>query len=114
MEKYEKLELSEDLNIAPLGCFNNAVMFHGCRENCITNFQDSKPLLEQANISIRNFQPFSLPSKEPWTQKSPMIILDLHKNKKSEVDSQIFKTEFLQIESKYKRHISIYTDSSKR
>ena len=40
-----------------------------------------QPLLEQANISIKNVQPFSLPSKEPWTQ-----------NKKSEVDSHIFKT----------------------
>ena len=26
-----------------------------------------QPLLEQANISIKNVQPFSLPSKEPWT-----------------------------------------------
>ena len=48
------------------------------------------PLLEQANISIKNVQPFSLPSKEPWTQNPPRVILDLHKNKKSEVDSHIF------------------------
>ena len=53
------------------------------------------PLLEQANISIKNVQPFPLPSKEPWTQNPPRVILDLHKNKKSEVDSHIFKTEFL-------------------
>ena len=43
-----------------------------------------------------------------------MIILDLHKNKKSEADSHIFKTEFLEIKSKYKHHISIYTDGSKK
>ena len=49
-----------------------------------------QPLLEQANISIKNVQPFSLPSKEPWTQNPPKVILDLHKNKKSEVDSHIF------------------------
>ena len=59
------------------------------------------PLLEQANISIKNVQPFSLPSKEPWTQNPPKVILDLHKNKKSEVDSHIFKTEFLEIKSAY-------------
>ena len=53
-----------------------------------------QPLLEQANISIKNVQPFSLPSKEPWTQNPPKIILDLHKDKKSEVDSHSFKTEF--------------------
>ena len=52
------------------------------------------PLLEQANISIENVQPFSLPSKEPWAQNPPKVILDLHKNKKSEVDSHIFRTEF--------------------
>ena len=52
-----------------------------------------QPLLEQANISIKTVQPFSLPSKEPWTQNPPKVILDLHKNKKSEVDSHIFKTE---------------------
>ena len=60
-----------------------------------------QPLLEQANISIKNVQPSSLPSKEPWTQNPANIILDLHKNKKSEVDSHIFKTEFLEIKSTY-------------
>ena len=71
-------------------------------------------LLEQANISIKNVQPFSLPSKEPWTQNPPRVILDLHKNKKSEVDSHIFKTEFLEIKSAYKHYMSIYTDGSKQ
>ena len=52
--------------------------------------------------------------KEPWTQNPPKIILDLHKNKKSEVDSHIFKTEFLEIKSSYKHYISIYTDGSKQ
>ena len=53
-----------------------------------------QPLLEQANLSINNVQPFSLPSKEPWTQNPQKVILDLHKNMKSEVDSHIFKAEF--------------------
>ena len=35
----------------------------------------------------------------------PKIILDLHKNKKSEVESQIFKNECLEIKSKYKHHL---------
>ena len=48
-------------------------------------------LLQQANISIKNVQPLSLPSKEPWTQNPPKVILDLHKNKKSDVDSYILK-----------------------
>ena len=72
------------------------------------------PLLEQANINIKNVQPFSLPSKEPWTQNPPKVILDLHKNKKSEIDSHIFKTEFLEIKSAYKHYMSIYTDGSKQ
>ena len=42
------------------------------------------------------------------------IILDLHKNKKSEVDSHIFRTEFLEIKSAYKHYMSIYTDGSKQ
>ena len=70
--------------------------------------------ISQANISIKNVQPFSLPSKEPWTQNPPKVILDLHKNKKSEVDSHIFKTEFLEIKSAYKHYMSIYTDGSKQ
>ena len=41
-------------------------------------------------------------------------MLDLHKNKKTEVDSHIFKTEFLEIKSTYKHYISIYTDGSKQ
>ena len=44
----------------------------------------------------------------------PKVILDLHKNKKSEVDSHIFKTEFLEIKSTYKHYMSIYTDCSKQ
>ena len=60
------------------------------------------------------FSLFFLPSKEPWAQNPPKIILDLHKNKKSEVDSHIFKTESLEIKSTYKHHISIYTDGSKQ
>ena len=35
-------------------------------------------------------------------------------NKKSEVDSHIFKTEFLKIKSANKHYISIYTDGSKQ
>ena len=73
-----------------------------------------QPLLEEANINIKNIQPFSFPSKEPWTLNPPKIILDLHKNKKSEVESHIFKNEFLEIKSKYKHHLSIYTDGSKQ
>ena len=60
------------------------------------------------------FSLFSLPSKEPWTQNPPKVILDLHKNKKSEVDFHIFKTEFLEIKSAYKHYMSIYTDGSKQ
>ena len=40
----------------------------------------------------------------------PKIILDLHKNKKFEVESHIFKNEFLEIKAKCKHNLSIYTD----
>ena len=93
--KYEKLYNNTPSAIKPLGL-------------------RIQPLLEQANISIKNVQPFSLPSKEPWTQNPPTVILDLHKNKKSEVVSHIFKTEFLEIKSAYKHYMSIYTDGSKQ
>ena len=73
-----------------------------------------QPLLEEANINIKNVQHFSFPSKEPWTLNPPKIILDLHKNKKTEVESHIFKTEFLEIKSNYKHYLSIYTDGSKQ
>ena len=56
-----------------------------------------QPLLEEANINIKNVQPFSFPSKEPWTLNPPKIVLDLHKNKKTEAESHIFKNEFLEI-----------------
>ena len=71
-------------------------------------------MLEEANINIKNIQPFSFPSKDPWTLNPPKIILDLHKNKKSEVESHIFKNDFLEIRSKYKYHLSIYTDGLKQ
>ena len=73
-----------------------------------------QPLLEEANINIKNVQTFSFPSKEPWTLNPPKIVLDLHKNKKSEVESHIFKNEFLEIKSNYKHYQSICTDGSKQ
>ena len=82
------------------------------KKSFIWHFSFSR--IEQANISIKNVQPFSLTTKEPWTQNPPKIILDLHKNKKSEVESHISKTEFLEIKSAYKYYISIYTDGSKQ
>ena len=80
--------------------------------DCVFNpkyerFYNNKP-------TAKNVQPFTFPSKEPWTLNPPKIILDLHKNKKSEVESQIFKNEFLENKSKYKHHLSIYTDGSKQ
>ena len=33
-----------------------------------------QPLLEEANINIKNVQHFSFPSKEPWTLNPPKII----------------------------------------
>ena len=53
-------------------------------------------------------------SNTEWTQNPPRVILDLHKIKKLEVDSHIFKTEFLEIKSAYKHYMSIYTDGSKQ
>ena len=73
-----------------------------------------QPLLEEANINVKNVQPFSFLSKEPWTLNPPRIILDLHKNKKTEVESHIFKNEFLEIKSNYKHYLSIYTDGLKQ
>ena len=73
----------------------------------------SEPSLFFSNYFFSlGFQPIQ--DDFPWTQNPPKVILDLHKNKKSEVDSQIFKTEFLEIKSAYKHYISIYTDGSKQ
>ena len=73
-----------------------------------------QPLLEEANINIKNVQHFSFSLKEPWTLNLPKIILHLHKNKKTEVESHIFKNEFLEIKSNYKHYLSIYTDGLKQ
>ena len=53
-----------------------------------------QPLLEQANISIKNVQPFSLPSKEPWTQNPPKVILDLHKTRNQKLILIFLKLNF--------------------
>ena len=52
------------------------------------------PLLEQANISIKNVQPFSLLSKEPWTQNPPKVILDLHKTRNQKLILTFLKLNF--------------------
>ena len=43
-----------------------------------------------------------------------LLLVIINKNRKSEVDSHIFKTEFLEIKSAYKHYMSIYTDGSKQ
>ena len=87
----------------------------------IINQQLLNPLAWEYNrylkrpISIlKMFSIFLFQSKEPWTLNPPKIILDLHKNKKTEVESHIFKNEFLEIKSNYKHYLSIYTDGSKQ
>ena len=50
--------------------------------------------LAQAKINIDCIQPYTLTSKEPWTLNPPKVILDLHKNKKFEVDSSFLKVIF--------------------
>ena len=54
----------------------------------------TQPLLEQANIIIKNVQPFALPSKEPWTQNPPKIILDLHKTRNQKLSLIFLKLSF--------------------
>ena len=65
-------------------------------------------------LNMRNSYQKNLFMKKPWTLNPPRVILDLHKNKKSEGESHIFKTEFLEIKSAYKHYMSIYTDGSKQ
>ena len=82
------------------------------------------PALAQAKINIDSIQSYTLPTQEPWAltpppppqkkKKKKKIILDLHKNKKFEVDSSFFKSDFLEIRSKFKHHLSIYTGGSKQ
>ena len=61
-----------------------------------------QPLLEKANISIKNVQPFPLSSKEPWTQTTPKIILDLHKTRNQKLILTFLKLNF------YKSNLHLY------
>lgn len=72
-----------------------------------------QPLLEDTSIDLKHVLEFTLPNKEPWILNSPKIILDLHENKKAQTDHSIFKSNFLEIKSKYSAYTSIYTDGSK-
>ena len=57
-------------------------------------------------LILKLFSPFLVPSKEPWTLNPPKIV--------KEVESHIFKNEFLEIKSNYKHYLSIYADGSKQ
>ena len=52
------------------------------------------PLLEQANISIKNVQRFSLPSKEPWTQNPPKVFLIFIKTRNQKLILIFLKLNF--------------------
>ena len=43
-----------------------------------------------------------------------MTFIKIKKKKKTEIESHIFKNEFLEIKSNYKHYLSIYTDGSKQ
>ena len=66
------------------------------------------------NNKLTLLNPLILEYNRCLTLNPPKIILDLHKNKKSEVEAHIFKNKFLEIKSKYKHHLSIYTVGSKQ
>ena len=53
-----------------------------------------QPLLEQANVSIKNVQPFFLPSKEPWTQNPPKLFYILIKTRNQNLILIFLKLNF--------------------
>ena len=76
----EKLSLQYTTKLAanPKNPAHNCVLIRNTKDFIIIHLRllslsvlRMQPLLEHANISIKNVQPFSLPSKEPWTQNPP-------------------------------------------
>ena len=53
------------------------------------------------------------PEKPQWSQKKPLVILEMCKNKKNETNPCTFKNEYGALKDRYRDHIPIFTDGSK-
>ena len=59
------------------------------------------------------FKEIKPPEKPPWSQKKPLVILEMCKNKKNETNPCTFKNEYRALRDRYRDHIPIFTDGSK-
>jgi hypothetical protein len=72
-----------------------------------------QPLMSGAGISSDIIANISLFQTPPWEVSSPRIDTSLSRQKKSDTNSAVYQSLFLEIRSTYKRFAPIYTDGSK-
>ena len=96
--------------------FDNKYMkLFDVRPNAIRTFGiHIKQFLTASNIDFSDILEtpsyFVLP---PWCIKPPKIVLDLVHLKKDRTDTSVYQQLFMEIQDRYRDHISVYTDGSR-
>ena len=65
------------------------------------------------NLDLDNIAKFKISDVPPWTLSQPSVLLSLHKDKKSQTDSLVFRTKFHELFSDFPNFEIIFTDGSK-
>ena len=73
----------------------------------------ARTLTKEAGIPLEVVKEIKPPEKPPWSQKKPLVILEMCKNKKNETNPCTFKNEYGALKDRYRDHIPIFTDGSK-
>ena len=73
----------------------------------------ARTLTKEAGIPLEVVKEIKPPEKPPWSQKKPLVILEMCKNKKNETNPCTFKNEYGALRDRYRDHIPIFTDGSK-
>ena len=73
----------------------------------------ARTLTKEADIPLEVVKEIKPPEKLPWSQKKPLVILEMCKNKKNETNPCTFKNEYRALRDRYRDHIPIFTDGSK-
>ena len=73
----------------------------------------ARTLTKEAGIPLEVVKEIKPPEKPPWSQKKPLVILEMCRNKKNETNPCTFKNEYGALRDRYRDHIPIFMDGSK-
>ena len=70
-------------------------------------------IIGEAEVDLTEIHKTIIPDIQPWTLRTPNIILTFRKFHKNKTYPLIFQEELGKVKEKYSKHLHIFTDGSK-